>query len=284
MTANTTQETTTFVDVWGKKTQVSRGGEGPPLVYLHGAVGDTEWTPFHRALARHYTVYAPAHPGFALSEGLDQVDDISDLAWHYVDLFEQLELSCVPVVGFSLGGWLAAELAILRPEVVGSLVLLAAAGLHVDGAPIAEWFVAEPDELQEQVFHDPSTAIARQLLPCGPEDPRLLMWHRAREATARVAWNPYFHNPALSKHLRRLACPTQLIWGCQDRIIPPVHGARFAQLISGATLELLDQCGHMVPHERPEVCARKIYDFVESPSVFTSYEAMAESTARLKAA
>ena len=97
---------TDFVTVAGKKTQVMRGGEGPPLVYLHSAGGEMDWTAFHDGLAQQFSVIAPAHPGFSLSEGLDKIDDIHDLAWHYVDFFEQFNLKNVPVVGFSLApGW-----------------------------------------------------------------------------------------------------------------------------------------------------------------------------------
>jgi pimeloyl-ACP methyl ester carboxylesterase len=78
--------TTTFLDIRGKKTQLTTGGSGPPLLYLHSAGGETDWMPFHEALARHFTVYLPAHPGFALSGGLEDVRDIHDYIWHYVDL------------------------------------------------------------------------------------------------------------------------------------------------------------------------------------------------------
>src|SRR6185503_811391 len=100
---------TTFPTIAGKKTQLTIGGEGPPLLYLHSAGGESDWMPFHELLAKRFTVYVPAHPGFALSEGLDEVEDIYDYAWHYVDLLEQLGFGNVPVVGFSLGAWTALE-------------------------------------------------------------------------------------------------------------------------------------------------------------------------------
>ena len=81
---------------------------------------------------RHFSVIAPAHPGFSLSEGLNDIDSIQDYAWHYVDLFQQFDLRDVPVVGFSLGGWLGVELAILRPELISKLIMVDAAGLHVE--------------------------------------------------------------------------------------------------------------------------------------------------------
>ena len=253
---------TTFLGVAGKKTQLLRGGQGPPLVYLHSAGGETDWMPFHDLLAKHFTVYAPAHPGFALSEGLDQIDDIHDMVWHYVDLLEQLELTEVPLVGFSLGAWIAVELAILRPPLAGKLVLVAAAGLHVPGAPIAELFIDDLDKMRQLLFCDPSDPAVELAMPTSLEDPRILMWLRAREATARVAWNPYLHNPRLPRHLRRVKCPTRLIWGRQDRLIPLAHGEYYARHLPDAHLEVLDQCGHMVPFEKPELFASSVVSFL----------------------
>src|SRR5262245_27858653 len=90
----------TFIDVAGRKTQVTHGGDGPPLLYLHSAAGDTEWNPFFERLAQQWNVYVPAHPGFSLSEGLDEINDITDMVWHYVDVLDALELPQVPVLGF----------------------------------------------------------------------------------------------------------------------------------------------------------------------------------------
>ncbi len=170
---------TDFVNVRGRKTQLLVGGEGPPLLYLHSAAGETDWTAWHDALGRHYTVYAPAHPGFALSEGLEEIEDIHDLVWHTVDLLDTVGLGPVPVVGFSLGAWLAVELAILRPALVKRLVLIDAAGLHLDEAPIAEMFVEDFDRLRRLIFHDPNSSAAREFFPSTRDDPRLLLWLRA---------------------------------------------------------------------------------------------------------
>jgi pimeloyl-ACP methyl ester carboxylesterase len=253
---------TDFVNVRGRKTQLMVGGQGPPILYLHSAAGETEWTAWHEALGRQFTVYAPAHSGFALSEGLEEIDDIHDLAWHYVDLLDALGLGPVPVVGFSLGGWLAVELAILRPALVRRLVLIDAAGLHLDEAPIAELFVEDFDRLRRLIFHDPNSPAAREFFPLTRDDPRLLLWLRAREATARVAWNPYLHDPKLPAHLHRIACPTLLLWGDDDRLIPPAHGEFYARHIPGARLEVLRSCGHMAPFEATADCAARTLAFL----------------------
>jgi pimeloyl-ACP methyl ester carboxylesterase len=243
---------TTFIQVAGKKTQLMRGGDGPPLLYLHSAGGETDWTSFHNLLAQHYTVYAPAHPGFALSEGLDQIDDMQDLVWHYVDLLDVLGFEQVPVVGFSLGAWIGVEVAILRPERISKLALVNAAGLHVDGSPMAELFIDDFDKMRNLLFFDPNGPAVEEAIPTSFEDPRILLWLRAREATARVGWNPYLHNPKLPAHLHRVQCPTLVLWGRQDKLIPLAHGEFYAQHISAAKLQIFDQCGHMLPFEKPE--------------------------------
>ncbi len=247
--------TTDFVDIFGKKTQLTVGGEGPPLLYLHSAGGETDWLPFHELLAAKYQVFLPAHPGFALSGGLEQIKDIQDMAWHYVDLFEQRGWKQIPVVGFSLGAWLACEIAVLRPELISRIVLVAAAGLHVPGSPMAELFIDDLEKIKTLLFFNPNDPSIPIALPKNLDDPRILMWLRAREATARVGWNPYLHNPKLKNHLRRITCPVQIIWGRHDRLIPLAHGEFYQFHLPNAKLQVLENCGHMVPFEKPQELA-----------------------------
>ncbi len=257
---STVANETTFVQVGNKKTQVMRGGSGPPLLYLHSAGGETDWMPFHDRLAQHFTVYAPAHPGFALSKGLEEIEDIHDYAWHYVDLLAQLQLDSVPVVGFSLGGWIGVELSILRPELVRRLVMVDSAGLRVEGAPVAELFLDDFDKMRNLLFFDPHGPAVEQAMPTSVNDPRMLNWLRAREATARVGWNPYLHNPRLPRHLHRVRCPVALLWGDQDRLIPVQHGEYFARHLPRASLSVFPDCGHMLPFEE---CNRFVEETVE---------------------
>jgi pimeloyl-ACP methyl ester carboxylesterase len=264
MPAHKVAHQTTFVTVAGKKTQLTTGGSGPPLVYLHSAGGETEWTAFHDLLAANFKVHIPAHPGFALSEGLDQIDTIGDMAWHYVDLFAQLGLTRAPVVGFSLGGWLAVELAILRPQLVGKLVLVNPAGLHVDKAPMAELFIDDLAKLRELLFFDPKSPVVNEVVPTSTDDPRILNFLRAREATARVAWNPYLHNPKLPQHLHRVECPALVLCGRHDKLIPFAHGEEYARLLPKARLQIFEKCGHELPFEHPEEFAAQVIEFVST--------------------
>jgi len=254
--------TTTFPTIAGKKTQLTIGGSGPPLLYLHSASGETEWMPFHEQLARNFTVHLPAHPGFGDSKGLEQVRDITDYAWHYADLIQELKLGPVPIVGFSLGGWTGVELAILRPQLVRKLVMVAAAGIRVPDAPMGELFIDNLDKLRQRLFFDQNDPSIPLAMPTSLDDPRIVMWLRGREATARVAWNPYLHNPRLPAHLRRVECPTLLLWGRHDKLLPLAMGEYFAQHIPGARLEVFENCGHMLPFEKPELFATKTTEFL----------------------
>jgi len=245
-----TKPTTTFPTIAGKKTQLTVGGSGPPLLYLHSAGGETEWMPFHEGLSRHFTVYLPAHPGFADSKGLEEIRDIYDYAWHYVDLLSELKLGAVPIVGFSLGAWIAVELAILRPQLVRKLVLVNAAGVRVPDAPMGELFIDDLAKLRQLLFFDQNDPSIPLAMPKSLDDPRILQWLRAREATARVAWNPYLHNPRLPAHLRRVECPALVLWGREDRLLPLAIGQYYAQHLPHARLEVLDACGHMLPFEK----------------------------------
>jgi pimeloyl-ACP methyl ester carboxylesterase len=253
---------TKTIDVAGKSTQLTVGGDGPPLMYLHSAGGETDWMPFHELLAKKFTVYLPAHPGFADSEGLDEIEDMEDLVWHYVDLLDALHLASVPVVGFSLGAWLGTELAIHRPARVEKLVLTDAAGLHVPDAPMTELFIDDLDVLRERLFHDPQGPNVELGMPTSLEDSRIIQWLKAREATARVGWNPYLHNPRLPRHLKRVECPTLVVWGRHDKLIPLAHGEFYAEHIPGAKLEILESSGHMAPFEQPQQWADLVTAFV----------------------
>jgi pimeloyl-ACP methyl ester carboxylesterase len=254
--------TTRTINIAGKKTQLTEGGSGPTLLYLHSAGGETEWMPFHEELAKHFTVLLPAHPGFADSKGLEDIRDVTDYAWHYVDLLAELKLKNVPVVGFSLGGWTGMELALLRPHLVSKLVLVNSAGLHVPGAPMGELFIDDLDAMRKLLFLDPNNPVVKLAMPLSLDDPRILYWLRAREATARVGWNPYLHNPRLAAHLRRIECPTLVLWGKHDKLIPLAHGEHLAKAIPQARLNVFEQSAHMLPFEQPVEFAEQVRQFV----------------------
>jgi pimeloyl-ACP methyl ester carboxylesterase len=256
----------THITVGGKQTKLLRGGSGEPVVYLHSAAGETLWLPFHNELSKHVELFAPAHPGFDTSEGLEQIDGIEDLVIHYLDFFDAMGWHSVNVVGLSLGGWIAAELATRNPERIKKLVLVDAAGLYVPGAPMAPLWehMRNPERLRQLLFSEPDGPLARMLVmdPDSMPEALLLMQLKAAEASARVAWNPYFHNPKLPGRLRRVRAPTLVVWGEQDRLIPLAHGEAYARGIAGSRLQVLAGCGHLPIFERTSELVAAVAAFV----------------------
>jgi pimeloyl-ACP methyl ester carboxylesterase len=260
-----------LIDLRGIPVELHRAGSGTPLLYLHGAAGDSQWLPVFDRWAEHFTVYHPMHPGFGQSSGLERIDGIDDLAVHYMDLLIALGLEgkLVHVVGSSFGGWIAAELAQRTRRQVDRLVLIDAAGLWLDEAPVAEMFGEPPPELAKRMFHDQQHPIAMAMSaltdPSQLPEEVLLPMFKAMEALAKIAWNPYFHNPKLEGRLDRVTAQTLVIWGKQDGLIPLAHGQRYASRIHGARLEVLDNCGHFPILEQPERVCALVNDFLRTP-------------------
>jgi pimeloyl-ACP methyl ester carboxylesterase len=250
-----------FIEVPGANVEVVRRGSGKPLLYLHSAGGNV-WGTFLERVSERFTVIAPTHPGFGRSTGLEKIDTIHDLVFHLVDVLDALGLERLPVVGLSLGGWIAAELAVLHSERVEKLVLLDPVGLRVEGAPVAEFFLAGPAESRRLLFHDPESEIARTFVPDEPSPELLAEVLKAREATARVGWNPYMHDPRLAERLYRVKAPTLVVWGDDDKLVPLAHGENWVKGIRGAKLVTIPQCGHAPPFEKPEETARTVLDFL----------------------
>jgi pimeloyl-ACP methyl ester carboxylesterase len=260
--------TTEMLDVRGAPVELRRAGTGPCVLYLHSGIGDVDWLPVFDQLAEHCTVYHPSHPGFGKSGGLERIDDIDDLVLHYVDVITSLGLHAqsLNLVGSSFGGWVAAEISQRYPQLVQRLVIIDAAGLWIEGAPIGEMFGESPQELSKLLFRNQQHPVALAMASITdvsqlPEEV-ILPQFKAMEAMAKVAWNPYFHNPKLERRLDRIVASTLIVWGGQDRLIPLAHGERYAARIPAARLEVIEDCGHFPVLEQPEAVYRLLVDFL----------------------
>ncbi len=240
---------TSVLAVRGCRIRLMRAGAGDPLVYLHGASG-AAWLPFLQQLADKFDVIAPEHPGFGESDTPAWLDNIHDVAYFYLDLLEELKLEGVHLVGNSLGGFIAAELAVRNTQRLGSLTLAGSAGLHVPGVRQLDSFLVTDEQRLRQFFYDPKRAeamIARVLDP-NNEDTAL----RNQTTVAKLVWQPRSHDPNLHKWLHRIDVPTLLIWGDTDRMFPKEHAQAFQQAIPGAKLAMIPQCGHVPQIEKPD--------------------------------
>ncbi|MCC2096078.1 MAG: alpha/beta fold hydrolase [Hyphomicrobiales bacterium] len=221
------------------------GGSGAPLLYLHGTDSLDHWLVILDDLAKTYDVIAPDHPGFGGTETQDGLDEVSDLAYYYLSFIEELGLRDVHVVGHSLGGWIALEMAVRSQERIADLTLLASAGINVKGHHKADIFMIDPDEQARMAFAD--SALGEAAAEQANADKYQDIAITDRLAAARFGWNPRFFNPALDRWLHRIKAPVLIVWGEQDRIFPPQHAPALQNLIPGSELVMLANCGHL-PH------------------------------------
>jgi len=240
-------------------TRVLVGGQGDPLVYIHGA-GGLMWDPFVDALAGKFTVYAPEHPGSGESTGLEELRDLWDLVLYYNDLLDALELPSARIVGHSFGGMVAAELAANNPERASKLVLIAPIGLWRDDAPIPDMAATPAEKLPELVLADPTGPLAAFLTPPA-DDPEALF-----QAAMRMASIFHFIWPipdkGLDRRIHRVSAPTLLIWGKQDGLVPPVYADEFASKLRNAQIALVDGAGHIPQLEQPDEVRELVLSFL----------------------
>lgn len=248
------------LDIRGYRVPVQISGKGEPLLLLHGAGGAGLWTPFHATLAERFTVYAPVHPGFAGTPLPDWLKSVADLVFHYMDVLEALGLKRVTLAGISLGGWIATEFAVSRPDLVERLILLAPIGVRPD-RPMPDLFILEPQEAMSYLFADPNiAALMRSQTPTA--DMIVAIWSE-QAAVARLIWKrPY--NPQLERRLHHIKSPTLLVWGAEDRLVPPEHGHKLQGLIAGSQLEIIRGAGHVAPLEKPQELAQAIIAFADA--------------------
>ena len=268
---------TRIIDVRGKKVELIEAGAGDPVLYLHDMwdvhTAQGGMFPFHEQLAGKFSVTAPAHPGCGESDSIKTIADIDDLAFHYFDVLDTLGIKSATILGVGLGGWIATEMAVRNPERIGRLALIGASGLQAQDALIADVFMYSQhrdggimQELREILFKDANSGIAKSIVPDGRVNiSDEVRRYKSLTIGGRVGWEPpYFHNRKLKDRLRRIACPTLLVWGAHDRFVPIANGRAYTVNIPGAVLKVLDGSGHSVIIEQPKECLDIIAPFLAS--------------------
>lgn len=241
---------------------VVRGGSGKRLLVLHEELGWPGWLKWNSALARNHSLIIPLHPGYSRTPRAEWMMNVRDLAGFYSRLIKEQDLAPLDVIGFSLGGWIAAEMAGCNPAQFRKMVLVAPMGIRPTEGVIFDFFqLMAPKHLRATVLDPGNTPEFGDLFGgLGPE--QYERWEEARAQTARLAWMPFMHNPSLP-HLLGLAAglPTLLIWGREDLMVPLSSGERYRRAISGAKLVVFEGCGH-----RPEI--EKTADFLRETESF----------------
>ncbi len=231
------------------------GGSGQPLLFLHGAGGLMANDPFLAALATKYHVYAPLLPGYGDSDEAPELREMLDITLHYLDLVEALGLKDPILVGHSMGGMIAAEMAALAPKDFSRLALIAPAGLWLDDHPIPDIFSLVPYEYPPLLFHNVEAGAALFTAGAHFDDPEWLKGFLVTNARQLgMAGKILFPVPdrGLSQRLYRIRAKTLLIWGDDDRLIAPVYAQAFKKAIKHADLAVIPEAGHMVIWEKTD--------------------------------
>jgi pimeloyl-ACP methyl ester carboxylesterase len=234
----------------GSQLTVTTGGSGKPLLVLHEELGDPGWLKWKQELAKSHTVITPQHPGFGVSPRIDWARSINDLANFYAQvLVEQGWVGC-DVIGFSLGGWIAAEMAAQNPAQFSSMTLVAPTGIKPPEGEIADIYYHTNEKYLALSIDSPeATPEFTKMFGGELTAEQFERFQDATAETARLAWQPYMNNPALTHRLGLIkALPTLILWGNNDRIVPASAGEVFRHAIAGSKLVVLDDCGH-----RPEI-------------------------------
>jgi pimeloyl-ACP methyl ester carboxylesterase len=263
MSISTGRFTEEAVEVAESRLYVLKGGTGNPLIVLHGVEGHEGWLAFHEALADYATVYAPSHPGYGHTERPAWMETIAHQAVFYHWFLQRASLQAVDLVGVGVGGWIAAQMAVMCADNLRHLLLVDAAGIRPRQGEILDIFVISWREVVERSFYDaPHSAEFQRIYGAAPIQEFGGRREAGRSMSIRMCYRPYMHDPALLPTLGKVRVPTLIVWGAQDQIVPIECGHLYQQAIPGATLRVIEQCGHWPHFEQPQALAEIIREFV----------------------
>jgi pimeloyl-ACP methyl ester carboxylesterase len=249
---------------------VREAGEGAPLVVFHDELGAPGWQAWHAELAKTRRLILPVIPGFQ-GERLKWVRGVRDVAVLFGQLLRELANGPVDAIGFSFGGWVAAEMALQNPGQFRHLVLVAPFGLKPSTGVIADMFLMSSAEYIRAAFADPGSVAEFPALfgDAGPE--QIEAWEDARIECAQLGWQPYMHDPAMEPLLGAAGdLPVLVVWGDRDAIVPEASVRAYAQGLPNARLQVMHGCGHKPELERPRDFLSAVGGFLPADALETA--------------
>jgi pimeloyl-ACP methyl ester carboxylesterase len=252
------------VPIAGTELKVIQGGSGKPLLVLHDELGHPGWLKWHEELARNHTLIIPLHPGFGQSPQVKWLRNVRDLACFYGRLVREKYAGQVDVIGFSLGGWIAAEMAVFDARQFRRMVLVAPTGIRPPHGEIKDLFTVPARTYLNASVHSIEGTPEFNKLYGGEQTPaQFEAWEDARAETSRLAWEPYMFNPSLPQLLEGVAgLPTLLVWGKQDVVVPLSAGEAYHKSIAGSEFLVLDGCGHKPEIEKQAEFTERVKKFL----------------------
>lgn len=247
--------------VGSTRLHLRRKGNGAPILFLHGAAGVAQWLPFFDELARDHAILVPDHPGFGASDDHDGIQTVADLAIFYRALIEQLDLRDVHLIGNSLGGWVAAELAASNLAPLRTLTLISPAGVARAGFPFGDVFGWSKEQAARNLYFD--QALSEQVLARRLTQREIDIQMRNRASFTKLAFERRLVDPALEDRLSRIRIPVHLVWGADDRLLPAGVAESWTDRIPDASCTMISDCGHLPHVEQCRRVADDVLGFLE---------------------
>ncbi|MEW6299376.1 MAG: alpha/beta hydrolase [Thermodesulfobacteriota bacterium] len=252
------------IRVAGTDLSIIQGGTGSPVLVLHEELGHPGWLRWHSELARSHTLLIPQHPGFGKSPRVEWVGNIRDLAGFYARVLRERGWRPVDVIGFSLGGWIAAEMAACDAAQFRRMVLVAPTGIRPPQGDIMDMFTVTARAYLDASVHNAQDTPEFAKLYGGEQTPEQFeAWEDARAETARLAWQPYMYNPSLGPLLEGVTgLPTLIIWGKDDKVVPVSAAEVYKKSIAGSELVVFENCGHRPEIEKQAAFTERVQRFL----------------------
>jgi len=252
------------VKVGGTSLIVLKGGSGKPLLVLHEELGFPGWLRWNAEMAKTRRLLVPMHPGFGRTERAEWISSVRDLAGFYARYLREQQLSGIDVIGFSFGGWIAAEMAANDPKLFRRMVLVAPTGIRPPSGELRDMFVTTARVYLSATVRNPAATAEFGALFGGEETPEQFeAFEDARAEVARLAWQPYMHNPSLPHLLEGVTgLPTLLIWGREDGVVPLSAGEVYQRALKDSRLIVFDDCGHRPEGEKTSEFVARVNEFL----------------------
>jgi len=237
-------------------------GEGPPLVWLHWLWGEPAWMEQHQRLAERFTIYVPDLPGYGQSSLPDWVTNPADLAIVLLQFIDALSLKQPLVVGSCIGGWIAAEMALLRPQCLGRLMLINPLGLCMDWTATPNVFYAAPEQVPNFFFVAADLPQARAYVPDRSEWSETFLQNRL--VSSKFVFDPYLHSRTLAHRLHLLTTPALILWGEEDPLLGVEHAELWGSLIPQAQNTVIPGGGHLPYVEKFDAVMHSLLSFIST--------------------
>lgn len=224
------------------------------VVLLDGLHGVFPSSKAYEKLFQKYNVIVPVHPGFGYVEK-GHIETVEDLSYFYLDFFDKLSLKDIHLVGVSLGGWAAAEIAVKNTSHLKTITFINTLGIKISDrttVDITDIYTLNREKRIETMFYNREIGKKIIIDPKGLSEDELYNYYVNEQNSLAIGWKPFMHNPKLIDRLHRVNVPAIVLWGAEDGVVSAKYGKTFANSLPQAEFHLIEEAGHYAHLENPD--------------------------------